>query len=185
MKKTLLIIFSLFSILIFSSCKEHKIKTMTEKLTGTWIGYIDDWCDTNNFNKVVLQLQENNIALLNYSGPDGDRWNTPYVCKWWLEIKRASNPYKLLSSKRKYYFLYISVDDTLCDPCHTPCGYFNCYSDWTFPDTVSYQITNFDENTVTLSKKEGFLISGSNDLLFSKWHGDWFGYYIKTLYKQN
>jgi len=178
MKKLYYIFPVIFLIFFLNSCEERKIQTVTEQLIGTWTGDIEksEWCDTNDYNKVILEFQDNGVAYLNYSGPNGNRWDSPYECKWWLEIEKAQNPLVFFSSKENYFFLYIIRFDTLCDPCrHCFCMYCkweleSCYVGWKFPDTTSYQLLGFNEFKIktVLGKLNRFWYGDGYDLLFSE-----------------
>ncbi len=75
MKKLYYIFTVIFLIFFLNSCEEKKIQTATEQLIGTWTGDIaeSEWCDTNDYNKVILEFQDKGVAQLNYSGPSGNR----------------------------------------------------------------------------------------------------------------
>ncbi|MBN2890998.1 MAG: hypothetical protein JXL97_03950 [Bacteroidales bacterium] len=172
--KNLYYIFTIIFLMFFlNSCKEKKIQTATEQLIGTWTGDITagEWCDTNDYNKVILELQNQEIALLNYSGPNGNRWTTPYECKWWLEQEKEQNPLVFFSAKEKYFFLYIIRFDTLCDPCrHCAWDGKSCYYGWLLPDTTVYQLVTYEELKIktVLEKLNPFWYGGGYDLLFSE-----------------
>ena len=103
MKKATTII-TIFLIIVFVSqgCKKYKEKD----LYGTWYAIIDS-TDACGYNKVVIEFDKNDIAYLNYSGPNGNKWNSSYQCKWWMKKKKNPKQWLLymLNSSHKCNFL--------------------------------------------------------------------------------
>ena len=176
--KKLIIYLSVLAVIILlsTSCKKHNLE---KHLYGKWSASIDLYhpIDTEcicNYDEVIIEFKKNNVAYLNYNGPNGFRWSTPYKCKWFLK-KETIRDYN------KDWRLYILRYDTLAYPCHSSSG--NCWTDMeansktlVFPDTAIYDYCFLDENSNSM-ELSGVQIK-MDDMFFPNIH------YLYTIYQR-